>query len=254
MAIEFNNDYPVFKVTHTLHQLVDKLNEQTDVVSENLTLVDSSLNKTLEVFDHEGSITTNGDLKITVENLHISADSGVGLAYLSSNRFVQNVENNYLLDVGSSITLSSDQDLANVILRSDGNTYGVLRNNGGQLEILSGALVAQTMSADGTTFTGQIVMPTTGDASPETDAKSVHGAINELHNEINDIVDTEVPRITSLETDVSNLQSSVSSLESSLNGVSDRVSTLESLNISNRLDKIESQIVAINDRLNILNI
>lgn len=254
MAIEFDNDYPVFRVTHTLHQLVDKLNEHTDVVAANTRLIDSALNGSLEVFDPDGSITADGTLTIAAENLHMSADSGLGLAYLSSNRFIQNVENNYLLDVGSSITLSSDQDLANVILRSDGTTYGVLRNNGGQLEILSGALVAQTMSADGTTFTGEIVMPTTGDASPETDAKTVHGAINELHDEINDIVDTEVPRITALETDLSNLQTSVSNLQTSLNDVSDRVTTLEALNIANRLTNIEAQIVTINNRLNILDI
>ena len=254
MAIEIDNDYPVFRVTHTLHQLVDKLNEYSDVVDANTRLIDSALNETIGVFDHTGSINADSNLTITADNLHLSVDSGFGLAYLSSNRFVQNVENNYLLDVGNSITLSSGQDTANVILRSEGTTYGVLRNTGGQLEILSGALVAQTMSSDGTTFSGEIVMPTTGDASPETDNKTVHGAINELHDEINDIVDTEIPRIGTLETDVSNLQTSVSNLQTSLSSVGDRVTTLEALNIANRLTTIESQIVQINDRLNILDI
>lgn len=254
MRIEIDNEYPVFGVTNTLHQTVDKLNEHSDVVDANTRLIDSALNETLRVFDPAGSIITDSNLTITVENLHISADSNFGLAYLSSNRFVQNVENNYLLDVGSSITLSSDQDLANVILSSDGTTYGVLRNNGGQLEILSGALVAQTMSADGTTFTGEIVMPSSGDASPETDANTVHGALNELHDEINDIVDTEIPRIGVLETDVANLNTSVTNLQTSLSAVSDRVTTLEALNISSRLTNIEAQIVQINNRLNILDI
>ena len=254
MAIEFNNEYPVFKVTHTLHQLVDKLNDHSDVVDANTRLMDSSLNESLRVFNPAGSINADSNLTITADNLHLSVDSGFGLAYFSSNRFVQNVENNYFLDVGGIITLTSDNDLANIILRSDGTTYGALRNNGGQLEVLSGSLVAQTMTSTGTTFTGEIVMPSIGDGSPDTESKTVHGALNELHDEINDIVDTEIPRIGVLETDVANLNTSVTNLQTSLSDVSDRVTTLEALNISSRLTNIEAQIVQINNRLNILDI
>lgn len=251
MAIEINNEYPEFSVAHTLHQLVDKLNDHSDVVDANIRLLDSAVNNSTRVYNSNGTVTADSDLTITADNLSLTVDSD---ASFTSYDFTQTVENDYTLSAGNIIRLSSNNNLANVLLRADSATYGGFRNNNGQLEILSGVLVAQTCTSTGTTFSGEIVMPSTGDGSPETDNKTVHGAINELHDEINDIVDTEVPRITSLETSVSTLNSNLTSLQNSLNSVSDRVTTLEALNISTRLTKIESQIVQINDRLNILNL
>ena len=252
MAIEINKNYPEFKVTQTLHQLVDKLNEQSDVLEENFDIVDSAIGGVLRIYRDSGYIQADSDFAINADNLTISVDSGD--ITTNAHNFTNNLTGDFTVLSDNVITLSSNNTVANVILRSNGATFGALRDDDGQLEILSGLFVAQTFDRNGVNFPKRIVLPSNGINAPDTDEKTVHGAINELHTEINVIVDDELPRIDVLENTTTDLQSQITTLNNDISSVSDRVTTLEALNISTRLTNIETQIQAINDRLGLLGI
>ena len=252
MAIEIDNDYPEFKVTHTLHQLIDNLNDHSVVVEGNITLLDSAYGNLVRVYHDSGFIQADEDFAINADNLTVSVDSG-NISVIGKN-LVNNLSGNFAVVSDNTITLSSDNTIANVILRSNGSTYGALRDAGGELQILSGLFVAQTFDVEGANFPKKITLPSTGDNAPDTDEKTVHGAINELHTDLTLVMDSDVPRIGSLETLTTDLQSQITTLNNDISSVSDRVTTLEALNISTRLTNIETQIRTINDRLGLLGI
>ena len=252
MAIEINKEYPEFKVTHTLHQLVDRLNEHSDVVEENIDLLDSAIGGVIRIYHDSGFVQADSDFAITANNLTFSVDSGDITA--NAHNFTNNLTGDFTVLSDNVITLSADNKVANIILRSNGATFGALRDAGGELEILSGLFVAQTFDENGANFPKRITLPSTGEYAPETDNKTVHGAINELHTDLTLVMDSDVPRIGSLETLTTDLQSQITTLNNDISSVSDRVTTLEALNISTRLTNIETQIRTINDRLGLLGI
>ena len=252
MAIEINKEYPEFKVTHTLHQLVDRLNEHSEVVEENIDLLDSAIGGVIRIYHDSGFVQADSDFAINADNLTFSVDSGNITS--TAHNIVNNITGNFIVTSEKIITLASDNTTANVLLRSNGSTYGALRDAGGELEILSGLFVAQTFDENGANFPKRITLPSTGEYAPETDNKTVHGAINELHTDLTSVMDSDVPRIGSLETLTTDLQSQITTLNNDISSVSDRVTTLETLNISIRLTNIETQIRTINDRLGLLGI
>jgi len=97
-------------------------------------------------------------------------------------------------------------------------------------------------------------MPSSGDASPYTTSKTVHGAINELHDELVQITDVELERIVDLETLTGQHSSTLNIHSSTLASHETRLNTLDALNIANRLNTIESKITSIETRLGLLGV
>lgn len=254
MAIEIQNDLPVFTVTDTLHQLVDKLNDQVTALSSDTKLFDSAVNDLLFMVSRDsGQYTADSDLTIFSEH-DLTLQSGKFRAEAGTVQLVSTG----LTEVGGTgaIVLSSDQNLGNVVLRSAGSTFGSLRNVNNHLEITTGpsSTSALTFSNGDAKFTGSITMPSSGDASPYTTAKTVHGAINELHDELVQITDVELERIVDLETLTGQHSSTLNSHSSTLASHGTRLNTLDALNIANRLNTIEAKIVSIETRLGILGV
>ena len=232
--------------------MIDRLNLHSDIVESNIRILDSAHGNIVRVYHDSGFVQADSDFAINATNLTFSVDSGD--ITTSAHNFTNNLTGDFTVLSDNVITLSADNTVANIILRSNGATFGALRDAGGELEILSGLFVAQTFDENGANFPKRITLPSTGDNAPETDNKTVHGAINELHSELTLVVDSDVPRIGSLETLTTNLQSQITTLNNDISSVSDRVTTLEALNISTRLNNIETQIRTINDRLGLLGI
>ena len=254
MPIDIQNEYPEFTVTDTLHQLVDRLNDLTTVMSSNSTLFDSSVNDLLFMVSRDsGQYTADSDLTIisdhdlTLQGNKFRAEAGT----------VQLVSTG-VTEVGGTgaILLSSDQNAGNVLLRSEGSTFASFRNNNSNLQITTGPSLTSAISFTNTDaeFSGTITMPSTGDGSPYTVAKTVSGAINELHEELVQITDVELERIVSLESLTSQHSDTLSSHTISLSNHDTRVSTLEALNIANRLNTLESKVSNIEVRLGLLGV
>jgi hypothetical protein len=251
MAIEFNKDDISFRVTDTLHQLVDRLNTFEERMVENRKLVDSNLNDLVFMVSRDsGQYTADSDLAIVSDHdIMIQCPDN----FRVESGTVQMVSDG-LTELGGTgaMLLSSDEDNGNVVLRSNGSTYGVFRKNSNHLEILSGLGQAVIFRTGDAKFPGTITMPSAGDGSPYTNDKTVHGAINELHEELEVITTEELLRITTLEGQVVDINNNIDTLDTRSTSNVNRISNLEAIHIATRLNTIESQIVQINNRLNIL--
>lgn len=259
MSITISNDYPTFKITDNLHQLVDRLGIFTDAVDSNFRVMDSSLNDVLAVVHRDSAlIQADNDLTITANNLSIQADSDLTA---SCDRWLLTTRMGATINASNSVILNSSTtptpfsyDLPNVSLQDGLSIYGGLKNNSGELIIQTGNEDAVTFSSGDASFPGTITMPSSGDASPYTTAKTVHGAINELHEELVQITDVELERIVDLETLTNQHTSTLSSHTTTLASHDTRIQVFEGLNISNRLTSIESRLTDIERRLGLLGV
>jgi len=194
-------DYPLFTTEDTLHQQVDKLVLLVGDVDSNNESILSSVTNINSVFDfptstwsYTDSVTTNAtDIKFTAtKDFDVNAVN-LNLIASSNSKLCGNDVSIVADGDNGGITLDAKDNLFNVVLKSNGSTYGVLRNNGGNLTIRSS--VNDVIVLNGTTldatFQGTITMPS---ASVDTTAKDVAGAINELK-----------ALITALQTQVDNL-------------------------------------------------
>ena len=249
MAIDIQNDLPEFTVTDTLHQLVDRLNDLTTVLNSNNTLLDSSVNDLLfmvsrdsgqYVADSDLTITSGNDL--TLQGGRVRAEAGI----------VQLVSTG-LTEIGGTgaILLSSDQDNGNVLLRSGGSTFGTLRKNNDNLELTTGVsqFTAVTFSEEDASFPGTLTV-----TGLETTANTVQGAVNEIRNQVSAGANSLSDRVGANETDILSIQTTTDDHTATLGAHNTRVSTLEALNIANRLNTIEAKITSIETRLGILGV
>ena len=245
--IEFIKEEVSFRVTDTLHQLVDRLNYFEDNHVANRKLVDSNLNDLVFMVHRDsGVITADSDLTLLSENLSFET---TGALTSTSNTLSSTTTGATLVTAGGTISLSSDQDLANVLLRSNGQTFGALRNKGGHLEIMSSLGPAVTFSTGDAKFVGTITPP---GGTLDTTAVDLVGAINEINANIDSDVASLDARISVNETDIGVLQGQMTSTISNTADNTNRISALEAIGITTRLNTIEAQIVQINNRLNIL--
>ena len=201
-------DYPDFLTTDTMNQQVTKLVDLVaDVDSNNVSILTTItnfreiFNATTVTWNYVGTVTT--DAVGIILNPTSLFNVNTATASITASDSATLTGSTIKLDaVGESgnIILDSKDNLSNVILKDDGLTYGILRNNGDNLTIGSGdddmiILNAQTIDA---TFTGTITMPS---ASVNTTAKDVAGAINELEAMIDALQD----QVAALQVQVNNL-------------------------------------------------
>jgi len=253
MAIEIDNDYKSYRVTDTLHQLVDRLNENQDTVDDNTRLIDSSLNGLLDIIHVDSGLidVTPNDLVINANNATFNLDSDL---FVYANNSVQRLNRDLSLEAGRTISLQSDLDLLNVVFKSSGTIYGGLRNNEGSLEVMSGAQKGITFSGQNQTIYGNITMPSDGSASPNTSDKTVAGSISEVLNTVENNFEIVTDRLDLLDQNYVEQDTLLASHTASIADHENRIASLELLSISSRLTNIEAQIVAINNRLDLLGI
>ena len=201
-------DYPDFLTTDTMNQQVTKLVDLVADVDSNNTVILNGINDFREIFNsttatwnYAGTVTTNA-VGIVLNPTSLFNVNTATASITASDSATLTGSTIKLDAVGESgnIILDSKDNLSNVILKDDGLTYGILRNNGDNLTIGSGdddmiILNAQTIDA---TFTGTITMPS---ASVNTTAKDVAGAINELEAMIDALQD----QVAALQVQVNNL-------------------------------------------------
>ena len=201
-------DYPDFLTTDTMNQQVTKLVDLVADVDSNNTVILNGINDFREIFNsttatwnYVGTVTTNA-VGIVLNPTSLFNVNTATASITASDSATLTGSTIKLDAVGESgnIILDSKDNLSNVILKDDGLTYGILRNNGDNLTIGSGdddmiILNAQTIDA---TFTGTITMPS---ASVNTTAKDVAGAINELEAMIDALQD----QVAALQVQVNNL-------------------------------------------------
>lgn len=180
-------DYPLFTTEDTLSQQVDKLVLLVGDVDSNNESILSSVTNINSVFDfptstwsYTDSVTTNAtDIKFTAtKDFNVNAVD-LNLIASSNSKLCGNDVSIVADGNNGGITLDAKDDLFNVVLKSNGSTYGVLRNNGGNLTIRSNVndVIVLNGSTLDATFQGTITMPP---SSVDTTAKDVAGAINEL--------------------------------------------------------------------------
>ena len=256
MPVNIDNDYPEFRITDTLHQLVDRLNLLTGILDSNLRQLDSATGNILLVVDSEGAgLVADSDLNISAQagKIDISADSNISI-HAGTNLLLK-ADKTVTVDDGDKIFL--DADSGEILLRSQGSQFGALKKSadGNYLEFYSG--LSSALIFDSTlsgVFSTGIKMPSSGSYSPVTDAKTVHGAINEIVSEHDSDHADHESRIVDLKTNVTTLRTDVDNNSALIVSIDSDLTTQQALDISNRLDTIESQIVLINDRLDILEI
>jgi uncharacterized protein YukE len=201
-------DYPDFLTTDTMNQQVTKLVDLVADVDSNNTNILTTIQDFREIFnsttvtwDYVGTVTTQATG--VVFNTSSLFDVNTATLDITASDSATLTGSTIKIDaVGESgdIVLESNNNLSNVTLKSNGTTYGILRNNGDNLTIRSGdtdmiILNAQTLDA---TFSGTITLPS---ASVNTTAKDVAGAINELEAMIVALQN----QVTALQEQVNNL-------------------------------------------------
>ena len=257
MTINIDNDYPEFRVTDTLHQLVDRLNDLTDILDSNLRQLDSAAGNVLQVVDSNGTgLVIDSDLVFSALAGRVDMEADSAYTITAGTNFTANAGDTVSLSAGDKIFLNADS--GEILLRAQGSQFGALKKTNGtnELEISTG--LDTVLAFDGTlksTFSGEIEMPASGTGAPTlVTARTVNAAIDEIvsehdsdHTVLEGRVDTLEPLVTGLRTDVDNNRGLINGLDSDL-------TSQQALNISSRLDTIEAQIVLINDRLDILEI
>jgi hypothetical protein len=253
MTIEIDNEYKSYRITDTLHQLVDRLNINGQVIDDNTRLIDSALNGLLDIIHVDSGLidVKPNDLIINANNATFNLDSDL---FVYANNSVQRLQTDLSLEAGRTISLQSDLDLLNIALKSSGTIYGGLRNNGGSIEIMSGPQKAITFTGQNQTVYGKITMPSDGSDAPDTSDKSVAGAINEVLNTVENNFSTVSGRLDLIDQNQTSQDNTLASHTTKIGDHENRIASLELLSISSRLTNIEAQIVAINNRLDLLGI
>lgn len=255
MPVNIDNDYPEFRITDTLHQLVDRLNLLTGIIDSNLRQLDSATSGILLVVDSEGEgLNTDSDLRvISTGSIDILANSNIAIQ--TGDNLLLTADKTVTVDAGDKIFL--DADSGEILLRANGSQFGALKKSasGNYLDFYSGVNKALAFDATLTgAFSAGIEMPSTGTYSPLTTSKTVHGAINELKlASDSDHVQNE-NRIGGLETRVDTLRTDVDNNTALISDIDSDLTVQQTLNISDRLDTIEAQIIIINNRLDVLEI
>ena len=249
MAIQIDNDYALYQVTDTLHQLVDRLNTNQDKIDLNTREIDSALSDLMTEYS-PSRIDADSDFTIHTNELIISADSDIQI-YSQSDVLVR-APSMFEVDAG---TIKLDA-ASGISFLDNGTEYASLDHDsaGLHLQISVASQEALTLSGTDAEFPGTITLPSSGTGSPATSAKTVDGAITEVHDELDALTADVTPRINTLEGSVGTLQTQVSSLQNNLTTLDGRIGSLEALNISSRLNSIEANIQNILLRLDILEI
>ena len=255
MSFKIENDYPEFRITDTLHQLVDRLNLLTDVVDSNTRVFDSSVNNILKIVDSRGDgLVNDSDKKFSAffGTIDLATDSAFSIH--SGTDLTLSADRNVFVQ-GSTVFV--DADSGEILLRSQGTIFGGLKKVVGanELEIHTGLDAALTFNAtlDATVY-GEINLPATGNGTPPTNSKSVSGAIAEvMQNQDSDYLDLDT-RVDSNSAAITNLAGDIATIENTLDLIDSSLDEQNLLNIGDRLTTIEAQIVLINDRLDILEI
>jgi hypothetical protein len=252
MTIEINNDYPTFRVTHTLHQLVDKLNEQSEVLDANIRLIDSALNSFMDLVDVENSMF-HLDSNFVINSNGLKFEDS---AYFTVNSPLVSLKSENMLTVksGGIIRLEAENDYGNVVLRSNELTYGALRNNEGNLQVMSGLQVGLSFDGQDIEVNGIITMPSTGDGAPETTSKTIDGALTELNTRITEVDDSIQSVISDLDQKVTSLEGNYNSFVSRISDLESDMSYLMSLNIESKLNSHTSRLENIEQRLGLIGI
>ena len=249
MAIEIDNDYALYQVTDTLHQLVDRLNFNQDMIDTNTRTIDSALSTLM--FEYQPSkINADSDFSINTSELIINADSDIQI-YSASDVLIR-APMGFEVDAGI-IKLDAE---SGVVFLDNGTEYASIDHDSGglHLQISVASQNALTLSGTNSTFPGTITLPSSGVGSPATSAKTVDGAITEVHDELDDLSDDILPRINTLESKVGTIEGKVVSLQNKDANLEGRIQSLEALNISSRLNSIEASLQNILLRLDILEI
>jgi hypothetical protein len=257
MPININNDYIEFRVTDTLHQLVDRLNELTGMIDSNTRQFDSAVNTLLTVVDSEGNgLVADSDISLVAQTgkIDIDADSNISL----------DAGTNLLISADKTVTINSgdriflDADSGEILLRDFGTQFGALKkaSDGYELEIYSGLDVALAFdSVLDATFWGHLNMPASGYGAPTLiTARTVAEAFDEVVSEHDSDHDALEARVSALEPLVTGLRTDVDANAADIDTIDSDLTAQQALNIEGRLATIESQIIQINNRLNILEI
>lgn len=249
MTIQIDNDYALYQVTDTLHQLVDRLNANREKFDENIREIDSALS-TLMVEYQPSKINADSDFSINTEELIINADSDIQI-YTTSDVLIR-APQAFEVNAGS-IKLDATSGIS---FLDNGTEYASLDHDSGNLhlQISVSSQDALTLSGTEAIFPGTIQMPSIGTGSPATTSKTVAGSITEVHDELDALTGDIIPRINTLEGAVPLIQSDVTSLQSRVTTAEGRITNIEALNLSSRLNTIEANIQNILLRLDILEI
>ena len=257
MTINIDNDYPEFRVTDTLHQLVDRLNDLTGILDSNLRQLDSANGNVLRVVDSGGNglvIDSNLVFSALAGRVEMEADSAYTIT--AGTNFTANAGDTVSLNAGDKIFFNTDD--GEILLRSQGSQFGALKkvNGANELEIHTGQDAVVSFDASlKSTFSGEIEMPNSGTGAPTlVTARTVNAAIDEIVSEHDSDHDALEARVSTVEPLVTGLRTDLDNNRGLINGLDSDLSTQQALNISNRLDTIESQIIQINNRLDILEI
>jgi hypothetical protein len=238
-----DNDYQIFSVTDTLHQLVDKLTLTVNTLDDNIRQFDSSVSDLERVFHADsGLILADSDLVVYATNV----------TFNDSLDFTVNADNIFLTPVSEvllhapAVKLESPNGIS---LVEEEVEYGTLANNNGDLKILSASDTVILFDSTGTTFPKQLFLPLEGVGSPITEAKTVDGAITELHEEIEFNNDSVHSRVDALTSRVETLESTFSEYGVRIAALESDMSYFHSLNVENtqvqhgsRLDDIETRL------------
>ena len=256
MTIKFDSDYPEFRITDTLHQLVDRLNLLTEMVDSNLSVLAGATSNVLEVIDSDGGgITADSDLIISTQAGKIDMIADSNIAVQAGDNMLLTADKTVTIDAGDRMFL--DVDDGEIFLRANGTEFGALKksSDGNYLEFFSNTNPVITFdSTQSAFFVASLAMPSTGTYAPITTAKTVHGAINELKTTTDSDHASNVSRIADTELNIDVLTANVASNITSIGDLYTQVTATQTLNISSRLATIEAQIILINDRLDILEI
>jgi ribosomal protein L27 len=257
MAININNDYVEFRVTDTLHQLVDRLNTLTGLVDSNNRLFDSAVNTILNVVDSTGSglvVDSNLSLIAQAGKIDITADSNIALN--AGSNLLLSADKTITIDAGEKIFLDADD--GEILLRQFGTQFGALKksSDGSELELYSGLDVTLAFDSNlQATFYGDINMPASGTGSPTLiTARTVAAGFDEIVSEHDSDHSALESRISALEPLVTGLRTDVDANASDIDTLDSDLTSQQALNMANRLATIESQIIQINNRLDILEI
>lgn len=257
MAIEIKNDYPEFRITDTLHQLVDRLNLLTELVDSNTRLFDSAMNTMLSVVDSGGElIAADSDLAIETKAGSLSVLSDSDMSLTSGTNISIRADEAITIDAGTSLFL--DADSGEILLRSAGTQFGALKKVTGsnELEIYTGLDTVLTFdSALKSTFAGEIEMPTSGLGSPTlVTARKVNEAFDEIVTEHDSDHSALEARVAVIEPEVIDLRNDLTNQATLVANNDSDIAVLNAINLENRLANIEAQIVLINTRLDTLEI
>ena len=243
MIENIDNDYQLFSVTDTLHQLVDKLTLTFNTVDSNTRQFDSSVSDLERVFRADsGLIQADSDLVV----------NATSVTFNDSLDFTVNADNIFLTPVSEVLIHAPAVNLKspNGISLLDGDLeYGTLVNNSGDLRILSADSIGLDFGPNGAIFPREIQLPLEGIGSPSTDAKTVDGALTELHSAIDFNNDSIQARVDALTARVETLESTYTAYGLRIAALESDMTYFNSLNVENtqvqhgtRLDDIETRL------------